>query len=112
MKKVALGDSTATIGGFDSNQTKAFNKGEIVIFDSNNNNGSLNVIVHDANANQYGETKVRFAYPITKAYNTGNKIFKNPTNVVVTLAADEFEYTIGTNGYYYLSCKFDLDEYK
>ena len=110
--KAALGDSVLQFGGFDSNQTKAFNKGEIVIFDTGNNNGSYNVVVHDADANQYGEVKVRFAYPITQAYNTGNTCFKNPTHVHVTLAADDFEYTIGTNGYYYLVCKFDLDEYK
>ena len=107
-----LGDSVLQFGGFDSNQTKAFNKGEVVIFDSNNNNSQYNVCVHDADANEYGEVKVRFAYPITRAYDTGKTCFKNPAHIHVTLAADEFEYTIGTNGYYYLTCKFDLDEYK
>ena len=112
VEKASLGDSVLKFGGFDSNQTKAFNKGEVVIFDSNNNNSQYNVCVHDADANEYGEVKVRFAYPITRAYDTGKTCFKNPAHIHVTLAADEFEYTIGTNGYYYLVCKFDLDEYK
>jgi len=110
--KASVGDSVLQFGGFDSNQSKAFNKGEVVIFDSGNNNSQYNVVVHDADANQYGEVKVRFAYPITTAFSTGKTCFKNPAHVHVTLASDNFDYTIGTNGYYYLVCKFDLDEYK
>tara|TARA_R100000734_G_C3318668_1_gene113087 strand:- start:978 stop:5051 length:4074 start_codon:yes stop_codon:yes gene_type:complete len=110
VKKNAVGDSVVRIGGFDSNQTKAFNRGEIVIFASNNN-GSYNVVVHDADANEYGETRVRLAYPLTVAQNSGSQLFKNPFSVAVTLGEDNFEYQISTDNYYYLTVKFDLDEF-
>jgi hypothetical protein len=110
--KSSAGDSTFTIGGFFSDQTKALNRGETVIFDANNNS-NYNTIVGDVDANIYGEVKFRMAYPAREAHSLDNNLlYKNPFSVNVTLGSDAFEYTITTDGYYYLTVKFDLDEYK
>jgi len=110
--KSSAGDSTFTIGGFFSDQTKALNRGETVIFDANNNS-NYNTIVGDVDANIYGEVKFRMAYPARTAHLLDNNLlYKNPFSVNVTLGSDAFEYSISTDGYYYVSVKFDLDEYK
>ena len=109
--KPSVGDSLHTVGGFYSDQTKAFNKGEVVIF-KNSNNASYHVIVAEVDANIYGEAKVRLAYPTNSVDSSGIDMFKNPFNILCTLAEDSFEYQISTEGYYYLTCKLDFDENK
>ena len=104
--------SLFTIGGFDAHENSVFNEGEIIIFPSNSN-GSLATIVNPANSNVFGETKIRLTHPNDTNFDLlGQKLYKDPFHVIVTLAEDNFEYTISTENYYYMTVKFDLDHWK
>ena len=107
----AVGDTTMLLEGFAQNISNVFIRGESVIMQSRN--GNINVIGNDnVDSNKYGEAKIRLTYPLTVAQGTGNQLYKNPFHIVVTLADDEFEYNVGTDGLYRFTCRFDFDEFK
>ena len=110
---VAVGNKTILVEGFPGDQTKALIKGEYLIASFGYANGNLvQVINDDVDANIFGEAKFRIPYGARIAQSVGDKIFKSPSHIVVTLADDEFEYNVGTDSLYRFSCRFDFDEFK
>ena len=109
---VAIGDKTLVIEGFAANATNAFIRGETVIFSDGNHNGFLVQIVNNTNSNIFGEAKIRLPLGARQALASAESLNKNPFHVVVTLAEDDLEYTIGTDGLYRLTVTFDFDEWK
>jgi len=109
---VAIGDKTLVIEGFAAGATNAFIRGETVIFNDGNGNGFLVKIVNNTNSNIFGEAKIRLPLGSRQALASAESLNKNPFHVVVTLAEDDLEYTIGTDGLYRLTVTFDFDEWK
>ena len=109
---IAIGDKVLTMEGFAAGATNAFIRGETVIFDDGGGNGFLVKIVNNTNSNIFGEAKIRIPLGSRKAIAVGESLNKNPFHVVVTLAEDDLEFTIGTDGLYRLSVVFDFDEFK
>jgi hypothetical protein len=108
---VSAGETTALLEGFAGNQVNAFKAGEVIIHGSGAINGNLMTVLNTVNANAFGEAKIRTAYPFNTS-TAGNPVYKNPYHVIVTLADDDFVYTVGTDGLYRMSVKFTLDEWK
>ena len=108
---VVAGDTTVLLEGFASNESNVFIRGEVFI-DGNNENGYLHTSLSETDSNIFGEAKIRTTWPFRTPVGSGSKIYKNPAHAVVTLANDNFEYKVDTNGYYYVSVSFDLDDWK
>ena len=75
-------------------------------------NGEINTIINTANANAYGEAKVRLAYAVRNSLSAGDKWTTAPEAVVVTLTESSFEYTVGADNLYRMTVLFELDEWK
>jgi len=88
------------------------NTGDTIAGEDGNCNGNINTIISTANANVFGEAKVRLAYPIKTDQDTGDSWTTAPDNIVVTLGENEFLYTTGIDNLYYLTVVFELDEWK
>jgi len=108
---VSIGNTTALLEGFAGNEQNALQRGEVFL-DGNNENGYLHTAVNTVNANAFGEAKIRIAMPAREAQAVGEKIYKDPEYVTVTLSNDNFEYSVDTAGFYYVSVSFDLDDWK
>jgi hypothetical protein len=108
---ITPGDTTMLVEGFSSNEADAFKRGEVFI-DGENANGYLHTSLSRTSSNIFGEAKIRTPWPFRTAQTAGQKIYKNPTHAVVTLANDNFEYQVDVNNYYYVSVAFDLDNWK
>ena len=108
---VSTGDRLALIEGFASNQSNAFLQGEVIV-NGANENGFLHTVLNQVDSNVYGEAKIRTPWPFRSAASVGQILNKNPNRCVVTLNSDNFEYSVDTNGYYYVSVAFDLDNWK
>ena len=109
---IAIGDKVITIEGFAAGATNAFIRGETVIFSDGQHNGFLVQIVNNTDSNIFGEAKIRLPLGARQAIASAESLNKNPFHVVVTLAEDDLEYTIGTDGLYRLTVTFDFDEFK
>lgn len=107
----AIGDTLLLTEGFASNEANAFIRGEVPIF-GNNQNGALHTVINTVESNVYGEAKIRVAMPVTTDLSKGHTVYKNPYSCIVTLSSDDFEYTVGTDGYYRMNVSFDLDGFK
>jgi len=88
------------------------NKGDVIVGSNGDNNGEINTIISTANANVFGEAKVRLAYGIRADQSTGDPWSTAPDEVVVTLTESEFDYTIGVDGLYRMTVTMELDEWK
>ena len=88
------------------------NEGDTIFGANGGHNGQINTIISTANANVYGEAKVRLAFPINVDQPAGSFWNTSPDEVVVTLNDSEFEYSVSTNGLYNVSVRFELDEWK
>lgn len=108
---VALGDTTALLDGFAGNEQNAFMRGEVFI-DGKNHNGRLHTTLNTVDANAFGEAKIRTTWPFREAQQVGWSAFRDPFHAVVTLDSDNFEYSVDTANYYYVSVGFDLDSWK
>jgi hypothetical protein len=75
-------------------------------------NGNIHTITNQPTANKYGEVKVRFAYATQSTLSIGDLVYMKPDHLVVTLSEDGFEYNVDTTGNYFVTVKFDLDEWK
>lgn len=106
----SVGDTLLTVDGFLSN-VGAFERGEVFI-DGENENGNLHTALNTVDSNIYGEAKIRTPWPMRKAQTAGQKIYKHPAHAVVTLAEDNFNYSVDQNNYYYVTVMFDLDNWK
>jgi len=111
---VAVGGKTILVEGFEANQPDVFVRGEALIVGGvGSANGNIVQVINDNVAsNIYGEAKFRIAHGSNTALDGYDTIYKNPLHLVVTLAEDNLEYTIGTDGLYRMTCMFDLDEFK
>ena len=105
------GDTLLFVEGLTSDDANAFRPGEVFI-SSENQNGSIHSALSNATSNVFGEAKVRLPYPLRQGVSQSDKLYKDPSHVVVTMASDAFEYSVDVNGYYYVSVKFDLDGWK
>jgi len=111
----AVGDKTLLFEGFPANQSNVFIRGESVIWGfAKYGNGDIVQIMNDnVDSNGYGEAKIRIPYGMRGSAVAGTaQLYKNPSWVIVTLADDNFEYTVGTDGLYRMSVRFDFDQYK
>lgn len=106
----APGDTLLLLEGFSSGDSGAATAGELII--GGGTNGNIRTVVNTVDANQYGEARIRLAYPMRFGLFAGSQIYFNPYHFVVTLAESGFEYTVDTAGFYYLTVKFDFDEFK
>jgi hypothetical protein len=88
------------------------NEGDTIFGANGDANGQINTIISTANANVYGEAKVRLAYPVKTDQPAGSFWNTSPDQMVVTLNDSEFEYSVATNGLYNVSVRFELDEWK
>jgi len=105
------GTTTVLLEGFDSDASNVFLQGEVFV-DGANENGNLHTCLNDVDSNIFGEAKIRLAYPLRGSSTAGQKLYKNPYHAVVTLANDNFSYSVGSNGFYNVSVQFDLDGWK
>ena len=105
-----IGDTTMLLEGFSSFETSAFQRGEVFI-GQQNDNGALHTTVNTVQSNAYGEAKIRTAMPNKESAAIASQIYKNPYWAVVTLSADDFDYSIDTAGFYNMSVSFDLDKF-
>ena len=108
---IVAGDTLALFEGFASNEANAFMQGEVFI-DGQNENGNLHTALSGTAANVYGEAKIRTPWPYREPQSAGGKIYKDPFHAVVTLADDNFTWSVDVNNYYYVSVSFDLDNWK
>ena len=88
------------------------NKGDVIIGQNGDNNGEINTIISTADANVFGEAKVRLAYGIRADQSTGNPWSTAPDEVIVSLTDNEFDYTVGVDGLYRMTVTMELDEWK
>lgn len=110
---IAVGDKTILVEGFTSDATDVFIRGEYIIANLGHANGNLVQVINDnVDSNVYGEAKFRIPYGARIVRSTGSELYKKPSHVIVTLAEDEFEYNVGTDGLYRFTCRFDFDEFK
>lgn len=111
---VAVGGKTILVEGFEANQPDVFLRGEALIVGGvGSANGNIVQVINDnVDSNIYGEAKFRIAHGSNTVLDGYDTIYKNPSHLVVTLAEDNLEYTIGTDGLYRMTCMFDLDEFK
>lgn len=111
---VSVGDKTVLVEGFAQDESDAFIRGEYLIAAQlGYSNGNFAQVINDnVDSNSYGEAKIRFPYGARSSITTGEAFYKNPSHIVVTLAQDDFEYSVGTDGLYRFTCIFDFDEYK
>ncbi len=104
------GSTLLKLGGFQSNESQVFKKGEIVI-GGQSQNGGMFTALNTVDANVYGEAHVRIAYSLPGDQPTTKEVYKNPHHVIVTLDSDNFEYTVDTFGLFNVSVGFDLGAY-
>lgn len=88
------------------------NQGDTIVGVNGDLNGQINTIISTANANAFGEAKVRLAYPIKTDQSAGDPWTTSPDSVIVTLNENEFLYSVGVNGLYNVTVSFELDEWK
>jgi hypothetical protein len=111
-ESTTAGQKVITVEGFINDEADCFIRGETLIGPPNGN-GSLYYVLNDnIRSNKYGEAKIRVPYGVTKDRDANISFYKNPTHIIVTLSEDSFEYTLGTDGFYRVSFRFDFDEYK
>ena len=108
---IVAGDTLALFEGFSSNEPNAFMQGEVFI-DGQNENGYLHTALSGTASNIFGEAKIRTPWPYRNAQPAGQFIYKDPAHAVVTLADDNFTWSVDVNNYYYVSVSFDLDAWK
>ena len=104
------GSTLLKLGGFYSNESHVFKKGEIVI-GGQSKNGGIFTALNTVDANVYGEAHVRIAYSLPVDIPTTRQVYKNPHHVIVTLDSDNFEYTVDTFGLFNVNVGFDLGAY-
>lgn len=108
---ITVGDRTMLVEGFGANEANAFVQGE-VFSGGGQPNGDLHTSLSAADSNIFGEAKIRTTWPFRTSILAGTKMYKDPYQVIVTLASDDFEYQVDVNNYYYMSVSFDLDRWK
>ena len=104
------GGTLLKLGGFNSNESEVFKKGEVLIGLGTENGGILTVL-NTVDANVYGEAKIRIAYGGAYDIANGFKVYKNPYHLIVTLDSDEFQYTVDTFGKYNVTATFETGSY-
>ena len=107
---LAINASLILLEGLAS--TDKLTQGDTIVGQNGDVNGEMNTIISTTNANVFGEAKVRIAYPVRTAQTAGNYWNTAPDYVIVTLNESEFEYSVGTDGLYNVSVRFELDEWK
>lgn len=88
------------------------NSGDVIIGQNGDNNGEINTIISTADANVFGEAKVRLAYGIRTDQDAGDPWSTAPDEVIVSLTDNEFDYTVGLDGLYRMTVTMELDEWK
>lgn len=110
VNQINPGDQTITVGNLVPSRLDTFIKGEII--EIPNRNGNVNIVLANADTDGNGQTTIRLAYPATKTIAANTSLYKNVQRCTVTLANNGFDYVVDTNGFYYVTVTFDLDEWK
>ena len=109
---ITAGGKLILFEGLRANETKVFERGDVII-GPRNGNGNLYYVINDnPTSNKFGEVKARVAYGPRKATDGDTRFFRNPTHVVVTLSEDSYEFSRNADGFYRASFRFDFDEFK
>ena len=109
---VSAGGKLILLEGLQANQTKVFERGDVII-GPRNGNGNLYYVINDnPTSNKFGEVKARVAYGPRQAKDGDTRMFRNPSHVVVTLGEDSYEFSRNADGFYRASFRFDFDEFK
>lgn len=111
LNDVTAGDKLVTLHGFPSNSDGAIDSGDLLIAEVNAN-GHLSTAINSADSNIFGEVKARVAYPYVQNKPTGSRVYNRPFWAVVTLADDNFIYSVDYDDFYRVKVVFDLDEWK
>ena len=106
VEPVVAGETIMKFGGFMSNESEVFKKGEMIIGGGGSNGGLLTVL-NTVDANVYGEAKIRVAYGNPSYQQNGNIAYKDPYHIIVSLDSDEFQYTVDTFGKYNVTVTFE-----
>tara|TARA_R110000737_G_scaffold242936_1_gene254094 strand:- start:3210 stop:5666 length:2457 start_codon:yes stop_codon:yes gene_type:complete len=97
--------------GMQSNESEVVKAGQIISTGSSYN-GEYSQNVADVDANVFGEAEARIAYKNGHwTAQLHNEIWLQPSNLVVTLADDDFTYTARADGLYDVSVRFDFAWY-
>jgi len=104
------GETLLKLGGFMSNESEVFKKGEMLI-GLGSDNGGVVTVLNTVDANVYGEAEIRFAYGTRYDIANGYRVYKNPYHLIVTLDSDEFQYSVDTFGKYNVTVEFELGSY-
>ena len=103
------GETIMKFGGFESNESEVFKKGQIIR--TNSDNGSLSTVLNTVDANVYGEAEVRIAFALGANKTNGQRIATDNYHYVVTLDSDEFTYSVDTYGLFNVNVGFELGEW-
>jgi len=107
---VSVENQVILLEGLDVGDT--LNAGDVIIGQNADNNGEINTIISTADANVFGEAKVRLAYGIRADQDAGDPWSTAPDEVIVSLTESEFDYTVGLDGLYRMTVTMELDEWK
>jgi hypothetical protein len=107
---VQADDRVLLLEGFAADQADVFIPGEHII--TSGANGGMHTVVNGVDSNVFGEARIRLTYAHNVTRGAGESVFRNPFHVIVTLAENELEYTVGTDMLYRFSVMFDFDEWK
>jgi hypothetical protein len=105
-------ERTVLLEGYTSNESNPIPEGQLIGVGISRN-GGVALAVNSNDANVYGELAVRVAYnDFRYKGNPGDQIWSTPDRITVSLGSDELNYTLGADGYYYVTVSFDLDFWK
>jgi len=103
------GETLMKFGGFESNESEVFKKGQIIR--SNSVNGGVTTVLNTVDANVYGEAEVRIAFGQKNAKSNGAIVYTDNWHFVATLDSDDFTYSVDTFGLYNVTIGFELGEF-
>jgi len=103
------GETIMKVGGYKSNESEVFKKGQIIR--ANSDNGGVSTVLNTVDANVYGEAEVRIAFALGQNSSIGNIIYTDNYHYVVTLDSDEFTYSVDTYGLFNVNVGFELGEW-
>lgn len=105
------GERVITVEGWPSDKSNAISEGEAFILGGDYPDGQVKFAISETDANAFGEARFRINVP-TNNQRMHNLVYLRPTELVVTLDDDDFQYTQTHNGLYLVSVSFRTDQYK
>lgn len=103
-------ETLLTLGGFQSNESEVYKKGEMFSLVGFKNGGG-GTVLNTIDANVYGEAKIRVSYGGVFGLGNGAIVNKYIGRLIVTLDSDEFQYSVDTFGKYNVTIEFELGDW-